>query len=237
MYDYYGKMEKVEEFKLGENKIMKKIFILVSVLSMFILTGCVNIDLTLDIEKNGDAKVIAEILGESYIMEQINESEFEGLYDEVEKINEGTKTGYRFISKLDKSDEIDTNNISEYMNISEDGGVLSNTYIINARIKDAMFSEMSSQEKSIISMVGKAVPVEIHIKSPFKLEETNATSVEEAEGKTVYNWDYTLGSIDNIYIKAKVPNFVGIVGVIAIVILVCILLFMKFRKKKKNNEE
>lgn len=212
---------------------MKKLFILLSILSMMMLTGCVSVDLTLDIEKNGDAKIIAEILGESYMMEQINESEFEGLYDEIETITDGTKTGYRFTSKLDKNSKADTNNISDYINISEEGGVFSNTYTINVNIKDAMFSELSAEDKSIISMVGKVVPVGIHIRSPFELEETNATSVEEVEGKTVYNWDYNLGNIENIYIKAKVPNIIGILGTIVVVVVAFVFLFMKFKKKKK----
>lgn len=215
---------------------MKKIFILLSVLCMTMLTGCVDIDLTLDIEKNGSSKLVLELQGESYIMNEIDKSELESQYDKVEVIPEGSKIKYVLTQNIDKDMNTDNeavnDSVDEYLDITKKGGLFTNTYTVNARLKDAMYSNMTSEEKSMMSFVGNSVPFKLHLKSPFKLEETNATSVEEVDGKTVYNWDYTLGNMDNISITAKLPNFIGIIGFVA-VLAIAIVVFIKFRKNKQ----
>lgn len=207
---------------------------------MTMLTGCVDVDLTLDIEKNGSSKLIVELLGESYLMNEINQSELEAEYDLVEVIPEGTKVKYKLTQNLDldKDMEFENTTANEYLDITKEGGLFSNTYTVNARLKDAMYSEMTSEDMSMMSIIGNSVPFRLHLKSPFKLEETNATTVEEVDGKTVYNWDYTLGNMNNISIKAKLPNFVGIIGFIAMLAMLAIgaVVFVRFRNKKKTEE-
>lgn len=216
---------------------MKKLLVLCSIMLMTMLTGCVDVDLTVDIEKNGNAKMIVKILGESYLMSEVNEEDLTSEYDDVQRISEGTKTGYMITSNLNEGFDLDGIESNEYATVTKEGGLLSNTYVVDAKLRDAMFSEMTSEDMSMISVIGNSVPFKLHVKSPIEFEESNATSVEEVDGKNVYNWDYTLATLNNIYIKVKVPNVVGIASmVIATLSLVGIVVFIILKKKNKNQD-
>ncbi|MEG0857453.1 MAG: LPXTG cell wall anchor domain-containing protein [Terrisporobacter sp.] len=224
---------------------MKKIVTLLLVCLSIMLVGCVNTDVTLDIDKNGNSSVSMKLLTSDYLSEGLNESDLQNIKEEyqadtIEAISENGQSGYLLTKKLGNLKETqsvkDDNTMNEYFEINKESGFLFDVYDVNIKIKDALFSDMTAEEKSMLSYFGTSANMNFHVKTPFELLESNATSTNEEEGKTVYNWNYNLNTLDNIHVKFKFINIVNIGVIIAGVILLAGL-GIYFYKRKRNNKE
>ncbi|WP_195937820.1 hypothetical protein [Romboutsia sp. 1001713B170131_170501_G6] len=223
---------------------MKKLTALITIfISIFVLTGCVNTDITLDIDKKGNISASAQILSSDYLMKGIDETKLKESYSNVEKITGPGKTGYKITENLGniKDIKIDNNkDLSKYadlIKINQEDKFLYNIYDVNIRIKDYMQKNMSSEEVGILSLLGSGFDLNFHLNTPLKLIESNATSNSEENGIHTYNWDFNLGNVDNIHAKVKIPNIKNIAMLVfAIIVLIGIIVFIiKKEKRKKNN--
>ena len=225
---------------------MKKLLAILLVCFSILLVGCVNTDITLDIDKKGNMTMAMKLLTNNYVTENITQEDLQKVKEEykadsIEKINEDNQSGYLLNKDLGNiKDLVSRGNKdikdSKFINISEEKSLIYNTYDVTLNMKEALIGEMTEEDLSILSFIGNSTSMNLHMTTPFKLVESNATSTfVEKDGRTTYSWDYTLNTLDNIHVKFNVPNFSNIiiiaggVGVIAI----CGFIFIRKRKNKE----
>lgn len=298
---------------------MKKKFLLILiVLTAIMMVGCVDADVTVDLEKDGTGKATIQVLGPKAVFDNIpqeNIDEWGKNFETVEKIADSDKSGYKFNTRQDKLNEIfkeitnldasfkenglqnsntqedssgtekqninnqniDNQNLQEssdsvvynndsnspvsvekvstteesstatndesnnlanelyekYVDINEEKSLFSSTYDVNLKLKDAIYSEMSLEQKALVQLIGQTANLGLHIKSPIEAEYSNATSVTTEDGKHVYNWEYTLSDVENISFSAKVPNIrnIVIVSVCAVAVVLGVVIVLVIRRK------
>ena len=85
---------------------MKKKFLLAFImLSAIMMVGCVDADVTVDLEKDGTGKAIIQVLGPKTVFDNIPEENINELgkdFETVEKIADSDKSGYRFATRQGK---------------------------------------------------------------------------------------------------------------------------------------
>lgn len=279
---------------------MKKKFLLALImLSAIMMVGCVDADVTVDLEKNGTGKAIIELLGPQAVFDNIPEesvNEWGEEFEQVEKIGDSDKSGYRFTTRqgdlkeifmeitnlnesleengVEDSDVQDnstdaqdqnsqeysndtvsnslvvsekvssvTNDISNdlanelyenYVDINQEKSFFTSTYDVNLKLKDAIYSEMTFEQRTLMHLLGQTANIGLHIKSPIEAKSSNATSVTTEDGKHVYNWEYTLSDVQNISFSAEIPNMRNIIIVVVGAIVVVLGLIVVFVRRKKN---
>lgn len=222
---------------------MKKVLnILIVCISVFILNGCVNTDVSLDIDKKGDIKLQAKLLSSEYLISKINENELKNTYKDVEKITESGKTGYKITDNLGNIKNLnieDSKKLEEYkdlVSIKKKEEFIYNMYDINIHLKDYLNNGMNSEELSIINLIGSGVDVNLHLNTPLELIESNATSSSKDNGINTYNWEFNLSNIDNIHVKTRIPNIknISMVGISILIIIFTLILMIFIAKKKRK---
>lgn len=239
----------------------KSILIITMTIIMTMLVGCVDADVTIDVEKDGTGKAMIEVLGPEIIANNISEETISDIgkdYEKVEKIENEGKSGYRFTTKQGYLTDIfkDVTNLNEslekegitnassgdnivnemyekYVDIKKEDSIFFTVYDVNLNIKDAVYSEMTKEQQAITSFIGQGANIGFHLKFPTNLNYSNATSVTNEDGKYIYNWDYTLSNVENISFSAKVPNIKNIIIIAVTIILLVFLLFRKIKKRKQ----
>ncbi|MEI3234357.1 MAG: hypothetical protein V8S33_08125 [Intestinibacter bartlettii] len=121
----------------------------------------------------------------------------------------------------------------KYVDVQEEDGLFSSTYNIGLKLKDAIYSEMTNEQKALVSFIGRSANIGLHIKSPIAAKSSNATSETKEDGKYVYNWNYTLADVQNINFSARIPNVrnIAIATVCGLVVLVAIIAMIIRRRK------
>lgn len=225
---------------------MKKLLAVLLVCFSILLVGCVNTDLTLDIDKKGNMTMAMKLLINNYMAENMTEENLQKVKEEykadsIEKINEANQSGYLLkkdlgnIKDLMASGDKDIKD-NKFINISEEKSLIYNTYDITLNIKEALLGEMTEEDLSMLSFIGNSASMNLHMTTPFKLSESNATStIEEKDGRMTYSWDYTLNTLDSIHVKFNVPNFSNIIMIIGGIAAIAIGGFV-FIRKRKNKE-
>ena len=225
---------------------MKKLLAVLLVCFSILLVGCVNTDLTLDIDKKGNMTMAMKLLTNNYMATNITEEDLQSVKkeykaDSIEKINENNQSGYLLkkdlgnIKGLMSSENKDIKD-NKFINISEEKNLIYNTYDVTLNIKEALLGEMTEEDMSMLNFIGNSASMNLHMTTPFKLSESNATStVEEKDGRTTYNWNYTLNTLDSIHVKFNVPNITNIIMIISGALVIAIGGFI-FIRKRKNKE-
>ncbi|EPZ54542.1 hypothetical protein H477_3682 [[Clostridium] sordellii ATCC 9714] len=75
-----------------------------------------------------------------------------------------------------------------------------------------------------------------HLNTPIKLISSNATTTSDKDGVYTYNWDFSLGNLENIQASAKIPNVTNILIVSIISIIVVIILAIFIIRKRKSGK-
>lgn len=227
--------------KSMEEVVMKKMLILISIIiSIFMITGCVNTDISLDIDKKGNMKIIGQLISSDYLMNGIDENELKNSFDNVEKISEPGKTGYKITEDLGNIKDLNLskdNKLKDYkdlVDVNIDDRFIYDIYDVNIYLKDYMQKGMTSEEIGIINIFGSGLNLDLHLNTPISLEESNASSSSKNAGINTYNWDLSLGNLDNIHIKFKVPNIQNIVILIIGVALIMVLAIFILKRKRNN---
>lgn len=225
---------------------MKKILISICmIISVGILTGCINSDITLNIDKKGNASITAQILSSDYLMNGINEQELKSNYDNVEKITEPGKTGYKITENLGNISNLKQNNsegkkkFADLVSVKKEDSFLSSTYDINIELKDYISENMSDEEMGMLSLFGSGFDLNFNLNTPIELAESNANSNSKKDGIYTYNWNLNLSNLENIHVKAKIPNVqnIIIVSALGIILILGLAVFILKKRKNKDNKE
>ena len=227
---------------------MKNILTLLIICVSTILVGCVNVDFTLDIDKIGNETISVKLLTNDYLGNNIIQEDLLKIkekyhVDTIEKVSEDSQSGYLITKKLgnikdgnllDNEDILD----NKFMNISEEKGLIFNTYDMTIKVNDVIFGNMTQKDLNMINFIGKSANMNFHVVTPFKFLESNATDISKNnDGRIEYSWNYTLTNLENIHIKFKAPNIINICiigGLIVFLIIIGIFIFI--RKRKMNNK-
>lgn len=212
---------------------MKKLLVLLIICFSTLLIGCVNTDLTLKIDKKGNMTMAMKLLTTNYIATNMTEDYLQNAKEEyevdsVEKINENNQSGYLLKKDLGNIRDImysENKDIKDnkFIDISEEKSFIYNTYDVTLNIKEVILGKMTEKDMSMLSLIGDSASINLHMTTPFKLLDSNSTSiVEEKDGRTSYTWNYTLNTLDSIHIKFKVPNFVNIIMIISGLVIIAI---------------
>lgn len=222
---------------------MRKFIVLITmIITTTILTGCVNSDITLDVDKKGNASLTAQILSNDTLMKGINENDLKQSYDRVEKITDEGKTGYRItknlgnITNLDLKNNKDMSKYADVVDINTQNKFFYTIYDVNIKLKDYMKKNLSNEEMGILNLFGSNFDLNFHLNTPIKLINSNATTTSDKDGVYTYNWDFSLGNLENIQASAKIPNVTNILIVSIISIIVVIILAIFIIRKRKSGK-
>lgn len=222
---------------------MRKFIVLITmIITTTILAGCVNSDITLDVDKKGNASLTAQILSNDTLMKGINEDDLKQSYDSVEKITDEGKTGYRItknlgnITNLDLKNNKDMSKYADIVDINTQNKFFYTIYDVNIKLKDYMKKNLSSEELGILNLFGSNFDLNFHLNTPIKLISSNATTTSDKDGVYTYNWDFSLGNLENIQASAKIPNVTNILIVSIISIIVVIILAIFIIRKRKSGK-
>lgn len=230
----------------------KKLLLFMYLISIFIFCGCVDTNMTIDIDKKGNTTLYSDILVKDSMFKNLSEEEINKLkskYDKVEKITSPGKSGYRVTEKVENLKNIKGNKLSEIKGAEEfknlvdlkiDKKIFYSIYNIKFNIKDYMLENANSstsieQDKTVLTAIKNSSNVNFNLNLPIKLIESNATTSSESNGKYIYSWNYTLNNMDNIYVKAKVYNVQNIILSSFIVIVVIAVVTILIIRMKRNN--
>lgn len=233
----------------------KKIQLLLILIATFILNGCMDADITLDVEKNGEMIVYSDVLVKDSQFKTLSDEELKKLketYDDVEKITDVGKSGYRITDKIGNIKSIDLKNINQLdagedfkdlITVNDEKHFLYNIYKADLKIKDYILENKDNKkdskdefvdDKVLLTALGNSININFHLKSPIKLISSNATSFSEEGSKYIYNWEYTVNSMDNLRVEAKIYNIqnIAVLGISLLAILVILVVVaIKYRKK------
>ncbi|CEO25555.1 DUF3153 domain-containing protein [Paraclostridium sordellii] len=222
---------------------MRKFIVLITmIITTTILAGCVNSDITLDVDKKGNASLTAQILSNDTLMKGINEDDLKQSYDSVEKITDEGKTGYRItknlgnITNLDLKNNKDMSKYADIVDINTQNKFFYTIYDVNIKLKDYMKKNLSNEEMGILNIFGSNFDLNFHLNTPIKLISSNATTTSDKDGVYTYNWDFSLGNLENIQASAKIPNVTNILIVSIISIIVVIILAIFIIRKRKSGK-
>ncbi|CEN75669.1 Protein of uncharacterised function (DUF3153) [[Clostridium] sordellii] len=222
---------------------MRKFIVLITmIITTTILAGCVNSDITLDVDKKGNASLTAQILSNDTLMKGINEDDLKQSYDSVEKITDEGKTGYRItknlgnITNLDLKNNKDMSKYADIVDINTQNKFFYTIYDVNIKLKDYMKKNLSNEEMGILNLFGSNFDLNFHLNTPIKLISSNATTTSDKDGVYTYNWDFSLGNLENIQALAKIPNVTNILIVSIISIIVVIILAIFIIRKRKSGK-
>ncbi|QYE96894.1 hypothetical protein [Paraclostridium sordellii] len=224
---------------------MRKFIVLITmIITTTILTGCVNSDITLDVDKKGNASLTAQILSNDTLMKGINENDLKQSYDSVEKITDEGKTGYRItknlgnITNLDLKNNKDMSKYADVVDINTQNKFFYTIYDVNIKLKDYMKKNLSNEEMGILNLFGSNFNLNFHLNTPIKLISSNATTTSDKDGVYTYNWDYSLGNLENIQASAKIPNGTNIliVSIISIIVVIILAIFIIRKRKIKSKK-
>lgn len=212
-------------------------------------------DITLDVEKNGEMIVYSDVLVKDSQFKTLSDEELKKLketYDDVEKITDVGKSGYRITDKIGNIKSIDLKNINQLdagedfkdlITVNDEKHFLYNIYKADLKIKDYILENKDNKkdskdefvdDKVLLTALGNSININFHLKSPIKLISSNATSFSEEGRKYIYNWEYTVNSMDNLRVEAKIYNIqnIAVLGISLLAILVILVVVaIKYRKK------
>lgn len=214
---------------------------------MFVLTGCVRMNLDINIKENG--KVDANMLC-AYVEDFASEADLPSDDEITEMESDGwtykpySQDGYVgytvSISDVDM-DQLLENSSGSNSALGLDNDEISLTkedskYVFDASLLDEDDAYEMKSYKSYIDEYGGYMKVVLHV--PGKVINSNATSVS-SDGKTL-TWDLlAMNPGENIHaeFKAESSNIGLIFGIIAVLlVLLVILLFLKKRGNNKKEE-
>ena len=103
----------------------KKLLIGIVMLCSIIFTGCVDADVTVDIDKDATGKAIVQVVGPGAIFNNISEDtikDWATSYEKVEKISESDKSGYRFTTRKGPIEDVikEVTNLSDTIDVNGD---------------------------------------------------------------------------------------------------------------------
>lgn len=211
------------------------------------LTGCIKVEQSIIIDRNGSAEMRVATLMDSrlkaYLPPDAEEQMMEEIKKEssdtkVEKVERGDYFGYEIVTEsvnIEKSElnVSKSNNIKSYNKDNKFISVVENnlfkkTYNIDANFNLTSLDGMDSSR--ITPEMAKMFVYTFKITIPEKAVKSNAKSVDE---KThTYSWDIAFFQSNPVKLRWVVYNYTNITIVVILAILLVFGLIAKFRKKE-----
>lgn len=229
----------------------KRLLLFMSILSIFIFCGCVDTDITVDMDKKGNMVIYSDVLVKDSVFENLSKEDLDKLkakYDHVEKITSKGKSGYKITERVGNIKSIKNNSLDKVegaeefkklLDIKQNKNIFYNEYDINFKIKEYLLENKNTEKginenKTLLAAIGSSSNANFHLKIPIKLLESNATSESQQNGQYVYNWEYEMNSMDNIHIKAKVYNTknIALLSILIITIIAAVIVLIIRMKNK-----
>ena len=114
----------------------KKLLVGIIMLCSIIFTGCVDADVTVDLDNGGTGRAIVQVVGPGAIFDNISEdtvNDWAKSYEKVEKISESDKVGYRFTTRKGAIDEVlkEVTNLNDTIDVNGDTDSAQNDGSVN----------------------------------------------------------------------------------------------------------
>lgn len=231
---------------------MKRIIGYVAILVMMIcLTGCIQMDTSITIKRNGkmDVKLLYAMMDMSGSSEgetssaTLSDEQKKSYLDEGWEIEDYSSSGYTgFVIKKNDVDISDLNNTINKTseNINQKGKIDFEQNGMKYDLKWQVFDDEAkanmAQTASFIKQYGGYMKVTLNL--PVKADSSNATTVSN-NGKTL-EWDLlSLGEEGTIMASFSLINMpliiiLSVIAVVLLVALIVILVVVGKQKKKKN---
>ena len=231
---------------------MKKVLnlILVMILMLATLTGCVNIDYKVKVNKDGSGDITyiygiekealqAMQMSADDVMSEMKEGIQDSEYD-IEQYETDTEIGFKaskHIANVTTDLSLEEAFGKEYITDSEENRMkiektsLSTKYSQNAKV------DLSDMED--MTYMGITMKYSITLPTKIDADKTNGTILED--GKTV-TWDLKLGEVNEITFEATSGDAIiwiicgSVIGVLVIAIVVILVIKKKKQKETKKEE-
>jgi len=229
---------------------MKKVLslVLVMILMLVVLTGCVNIDYTVKVNKDGSGDITyiygmqkealqAMQMSADDVMSEMQESVQDSEYT-IEKYETDTEIGFKaskYIANVTTDLSLEEAFGKEYITDSEENRMkiektsLKTKYSQNARI------DLSDME----DMTYVGIKMKYSITLPAKIDADKTNGIVSEDGKTV-TWNLQLGEINEITFEATSGDEIiwiiccSVIG--ALVIAIVVILIVKNKKQKETKK-
>jgi hypothetical protein len=233
---------------------MRKLYILISLMVVLLLSGCVKGVFHITVNKDGSGDLDYRLAIDSallsndpkednpleefktlakkdgFIVSQFKENSYFGVEakKKVENISKGI--GEELFNSLSSSDQ------KENVNFSIKKGFLFNVYQLktNFDLKDFV----SKDNDPIASMFTNKMDLKMLLTLPVEVENHNASRIVFGDSEKVktYEWDIIPGQDNEIYLEAKVLNITNILLMILLGVGLIIVTFYTFKKRPKIQE-
>ncbi|OGO83749.1 MAG: hypothetical protein A2Y18_01700 [Clostridiales bacterium GWD2_32_19] len=215
------------------------LFLGVLLTMLMVMTGCMKADYNMNINRDGSGVLDIAILYNNDVLSYIGDlkqakEELEGKGFVVQDYKTETQTGYKGSKPVANFEEWKT-----LLNEMSGGGTSDEAQGFelkqekNKLIITGML-DFSEAEAGGMSSVLKQVELNVNIKTPFKVIESNATVHE----KGVYSWKIDLTTKNEIKYIADTSNTLlimgSILGVVVLVLIAAIVIAVKRKKKKQE---
>ncbi len=209
---------------------------LVLLMLTFLLTGCIRMNVDINIKKNGKADVtilyaVQEALQESGTGSLIDDDEAEQYKKDgwtVNDYSDDNYTGYTLTKTdvdLSKSDLLEDSDV----NLTKKGSL----YVLDLKLLSEEDMDGMKESASMIKSMGGSFTVTLTLpKEPVK---HNATSVSN-EGKTL-KWDLLkMDPDDTIHVEFKLANYTFLFVIAAAVLIAAAAVLLILKKRTKAND-
>ena len=216
---------------------MKKVLSLVAIVAILLvaLTGCVNVNYEVELEKNGSANV-------SYTYEvdkqYLEDAEYEKMKERatsegysIEEYTTEENQGFKASKHFDNASDVSLEKVfgSDYIKDSDANKI---------KVEKQGFDKVISQDAKLdLSTITKSITVKYTIKLPAAAQSNNANEVSE-DGKTL-TWNLISSEENSVQYSTTVKGFPVIpvvIAVVAIVVVACIVAVVLKSKKTDKVE-
>lgn len=229
----------------------KKVFSLIIILliTMFALTGCVNVDYNVNVKKDGSGDITylygvqKNILEEMQIspetiIEEMKQEVIDSKYN-VESYETDSEVGFKATKHLeDVTTELSLEEAfgEEYVTDSEQNNLKIEKNGLEIKYSQNAIIDLRSMED--MSYMG--ITMRYSVTLPVEVNEKNTNGTVSEDGKTI-TWDLIVGEINNISFEATgVSNFLWIMAAILIGVLIVagivLVVMFKYLNKKHNKK-
>ncbi|GGE20161.1 hypothetical protein GCM10011571_22640 [Marinithermofilum abyssi] len=230
--------------------VRKRKGIAIILLFTLLLTGCVNADVHITVNKDGSGTYEMKLLSHPLIADQLEpmKKKIEKKGYQVKNISQGNQTGWIAVKKVDNiANEPPTEDFKDLSPTGKSASMLPLTDMkkgpVSVDVRPFTYlitlkTNADLQSMGTDNFLGQAVMDQVHLRFkltlPIKPDKSNADEVSP-DGKTL-TWKLKPGKKNPIFVQAALPNPIGWGAVIlgAILVLVVLVIVWVIRRKKKR---
>lgn len=223
---------------------MKKLITLTCLSFLLLLSGCVEMNVTLDVSKTGNMNATYELLMDESVSKLANidltdtsQFDLKENFDEVKPIKKDGKSGVigtkQLGNVLSKKSQLKNDQFTKNITIKEEKSFFYSIYKVSIDTSSTI-EEFTGDQAIPVSLYGNQIKINATLNLPIELLESNATISNVNDSIKSYTWNMTLAKKEPLTATAKIYNIKNILLVTGITLLVLIaFFFIMFRKKRK----